>query len=378
MKVNIYDVAKRSGLSVVTVSRVINNVQTVRKKNREKVLQAMKELNYSPHSAARTLARGKTGVIGLILTALRDSVFEEIVREINEQLENHGYFLAISIDGAVRREPENRTNYLIQPDRVDGIILLSSLKEREYVQELKAKNIPFVLIDHHDPDTEAVMVQVDNYAGGYMAARHLLEKGHREIGLICGPEHLLSAQERRQGFEQALADAGLSPAVVAQVEFDTRVGFHTAQEWIAAGHRITALSAGDDFLALGAMQAYQAAGYRIPEDIAIIGYDDQDFASKIHPSLTTVRQPVELMGREAVKQLLAMLEKDAQEKNVRENDAQEKDVRENDTQEKDVLEKDVLEMDAQDADLAEGDAKQKSIRKQLIQLRPELIIRNST
>lgn len=373
MKVNIYDVAKRSGLSVVTVSRVINNVQTVRKKNREKVLQAMKELNYSPHSAARTLARGKTGVIGLILTALRDSVFEEIVREINEQLENHGYFLAISIDGAVRREPENRTNYLIQPDRVDGIILLSSLKEREYVQELKAKNIPFVLIDHHDPDTEAVMVQVDNYAGGYMAARHLLEKGHREIGLICGPEHLLSAQERRQGFEQALADAGLSPAVVAQVEFDTRVGFHTAQEWIAAGHRITALSAGDDFLALGAMQAYQAAGYRIPEDIAIIGYDDQDFASKIHPSLTTVRQPVEQMGREAVKQLLAMLEKDAQEKNVRENDAQEKDV-----QEKDAQEKDVLEMDAQDADLAEGDAKQKSIRKQLIQLRPELIIRNST
>lgn len=346
MKVNIYDVAKKSGLSVVTVSRVINNVPTVRKNNREKVLQAMRELNYSPHSAARTLASGKTGVIGLILTTLRDSVFEEIVREINEQLENHGYFLAISIDGVNRSESENRMNYLIQADRVDGIILLSSLKEREYVQELRAKNIPFVLIDNHVPDTEAVMVQVDNYAGGYMAARHLLDLGHRQIGLICGPEHLLSARQRRQGFEQALADAGLSAAAFAQVVFDTRAGFCTAQEWIAAGHRITALSAADDFLALGAMQAYQAAGYRIPEDIAIIGYDDQDFACKIHPSLTTVRQPVEQLGREAVKRLLAMLDGEYGQKTVS----------------------------------SEEDAEQlrKMSLSELIKLKPELIVRNST
>jgi len=307
MKANIYDVAKKSGLSVVTVSRVLNNAPSVREKNRQKVLQAMKELNYLPHSAARSLALGRTGVIGLILGTLQDSVFEGIVKEVNDQLEERGFFLALSIDDYRKRRREGGTNYLFQKDRVDGVILLSSMLEDAYVRELKAKGIPFVLIDNHNPESEATMVQVDNYEGGYLAGRHLLELGHRQIGYIYGPERMLSARERKDGFLKALADEGVEPTAATRGGFAIKDGYRAAKEWIASGVKLTAVAAADDFMALGAMQAYQDAGLRVPQDISVIGYDDQDFAGEIHPSLTTVKQPTSELGREAVKRLIAII-----------------------------------------------------------------------
>lgn len=290
----------------MTVSRVINNAPSVRENNRQKVLQAMKELNYIPNSAARSLARGKTGTIGLILTTLQDSVFEGIVREVNEELEYLGYFLALSIVPSTGKGDQS-SNYLFQRDRVDGVILLSSSHEAVYVKELRAKGIPYVLIDNHDLASQATMIQVDNYQGGYMAAQHLLHLGHTRIGYIYGPEHLLSARERRQGFEQALADNEVEPVIACKAQFDMRDGFRIAQDWIERGIELTAISAADDFLAWGVIQAYQDAGFKVPQDLSVIGYDDQDFASKTHPSLTTVQQPTDSMGKEAVKRLLTML-----------------------------------------------------------------------
>ncbi|TCZ77705.1 LacI family transcriptional regulator [Paenibacillus albiflavus] len=310
MSVSIYDVAKRSGLSVVTVSRVINQASSVRESNRQKVLQAMKELNYRPNSAARSLARGKTGTIGLVLATLQDSVFEGIVREVNEQLEELGYFLALSIDHSFNSKLNRVSNYLFQKDRVDGIILLSSIHEVEYIQELRSKKIPFVLIDNHDLSVKATMIRVDNYAGGALAAQHLLDLGHRDIGLIYGPQHLLSARERKQGFEQVLADNGITPVISTEAEFEIGDGFRVAQNWIKQGVHLTAIATADDFMAWGVIQAYHEAGLRVPHDMSVIGYDDQDFACDVHPSLTTVRQPTESIGREAVKRLAAMLNQD--------------------------------------------------------------------
>lgn len=292
---------------MVTVSRVINHATTVRESNRLKVLQAMKELNYIPNSAARSLARGKTGTIGMILATLQDSVFEGIVREVNKQLEELGYFLALSIDDPAKNKTDRPSNYLLQKDRVDGIILLSSIHESDYIQELKSKGIPFVVVDSHDLSSEALMIQVDNYEGGYLAAQHLFDLGHRQIGLIYGPSHLLSARERRLGFEQALADNGIEPIIAERAEFDMREGFQIAKDWIKRDIRLTAIAAADDFLAWGVIQAYQDSGFRIPQDLSVIGYDDQDFAGKVHPSLTTVRQPTEDLGKEAVKRLLTLL-----------------------------------------------------------------------
>ncbi|WP_152394486.1 LacI family DNA-binding transcriptional regulator [Paenibacillus guangzhouensis] len=306
-KVSILDVVAKSGVSLATVSKVLNNVPSVRDSNRQKVLQAIKELDYRPNSAARSLARGSTGVIGLTLITLQDTVFETIVQSVNECLEEQGYFLALSIFNPTKKDAREH-NILFQEDRVDGIIVLSPLNEENDITELKRKGIPFVIIDNHVENSRALTVNVDNTKGGYDAARHLLELGHTKIAHLSGPEHFLSVRQRRQGFEQALQEAGLTPLVISNTTFGIRTGFEAAQAWIAQGLIPTAVFAGDDGLALGVMEAFQSAGYRVPQDISVIGYDDQAFASEIHPRLTTVRQPGEQMGQQAARLLLKLIQ----------------------------------------------------------------------
>ncbi len=208
MKVSIFDVAKKSGLSVVTVSRVLNGAETVREKNRQKVLDAIKELDYRPNAAARSLARGKTGIVGLIVTTLQDSFFDAVVKELNEVLALHGYFLAVSVSTGIGSD---EAHYLIQEDRVDGLILLSPMEEDNYIVELKRRNIPYVLIDNQKPENDAFSVTIDNYKGGYDAAKHLIDLGHTRIAHLSGQEMFRSTKERRSGFLQALEEKGIRP-----------------------------------------------------------------------------------------------------------------------------------------------------------------------
>ncbi|NQX67304.1 LacI family DNA-binding transcriptional regulator [Paenibacillus alba] len=308
-KVSILDVVEKSGVSLVTVSRVLNNVGTVRESNRQKVLQAIKDLDYRPNSAARSLARGSTGLIGLTLETLKDTVFDGIVHTVNQSLEESGYFLALSIFSRTEGDPDQKTNFLFQEDRVDGIIVLSLLDEENYVMELKRKKIPFVIIDNHVANSRALTVNVDNYIGGLEATKHLIELGHTRIAHVSGPDHFLSVRERKRGYEKALSDAGLSPLIVTHTEsFGIRSGFDVAKAWMQSGIIPTAVFAGDDGLALGVMEAFQSEGYKIPDDLSVIGYDDQVFAAEIHPRLTTIRQPMEQMGQHAVRLLLKLIQ----------------------------------------------------------------------
>lgn len=305
MKVSIFDVAKRAGLSVVTVSRVLNRVPSVREKNREKVLQAMKELDYQPNAAARSLAMGKTGIIGLTLTTLNDSVFDAIVKEIGDRLAERGYFLALSIAGD-DDEPFHRS--LFQEDRVDGVILLSPTREDEYVMELKRKKIPFVLLDNQLRGSPAPSVIVDNFRGGYEAARHLIDLGHTRIAHIAGPDVFLSSTERERGFRAALEKAGLEPFAIERGSFEISSGYAIARRWIEEERLPTAVFAADDHLALGVVDAMKGEGIRVPEELSIVGFDDQVMASQFRPGLTTVRQPAERIGSSGVDLLLKWID----------------------------------------------------------------------
>lgn len=304
MKVSIFDVAKKAGLSVVTVSRVLNQSPSVREKNREKVLQAMKELDYQPNAAARSLAKGKTGIIGLTLTTLNDSVFDAVVKEIGDRLAERGYFLTLSIAGY--EEPFHRA--LFQEDRVDGVILLSPTREDEYVMELKKKKIPFVLLDNQLRGSPAPSVIVDNYKGGYEAAKHLIGLGHTRIAHIAGPEWFLSSTERERGFRDALAEAGLEPFAVERASFEIPAGYAIARRWIDEGRLPSAVFAADDYIALGVADALKNEGLRVPRDLSIVGFDDQNVASGFRPMLTTIRQPAELIGRHGVELLLKWID----------------------------------------------------------------------
>lgn len=299
---NIHDVAKKSGLSVVTVSRVLNNSPSVREVNRQKVLKAIEELNYQPNSAARSLVRGKTGVIGMSITNFNDSFYDRVIRVVNRKLAEQGYFLALSI-----AENEVEDNFLFQKDRVDGIILLSPLRENEYVVELKRKNIPFVLLDNQFQHEDVPSVVVDNYQGGYEATKHLIDLGHTQIAHIGGPSVFLSVEERKRGYVQALSEAGLTPFGMEFCGFTVSSGYEVAKRWIREDKLPTAIFSGDDFIALGVVQALREEGILVPHDISVVGFDDQQFVGEFFPRLTTVRQPEAQMGSIGVDLLLKLI-----------------------------------------------------------------------
>lgn len=305
MKVSIFDVAKKAGLSVVTVSRVLNNATTVREKNRLKVLQAMKDLDYRPNAAARSLAKGKTGVIGLIITTLQDSFLDSIVQHASRQLKEHGYYLALSVANYPLEEGYGLE--LIQEDRVDGVLILSAVYEDMYVMELKKRKIPFVLIDSQSMHPPATSVQVDNYKGGYEATQHLITMGHSRVAHMRGPNFFLSAAERERGYRDAMHEAGLETMVIGTGEFSIPTGYTLMKEWLSEHEIPEALFAADDFMAIGAINALQEAGYRVPEDVSIVGYDDQVLATQLRPYLTTVKQPSERIACGAVDMLIKQI-----------------------------------------------------------------------
>ncbi|MDQ6419597.1 LacI family DNA-binding transcriptional regulator [Paenibacillus sp. LHD-117] len=306
MKVSIFDVARKSGLSVVTVSRVLNNSSSVRQKNRDKVLQAMKELDYHPNAAARSLARGKTGIIGLTLTTLHDSFFDAVVHEINGRLADHGYYLALSVS---KSYADTIHRPLFEEDRVDGVILLSlpPADEGKFINDLTKKNIPFIMIDNSNRNPAVTSIIVDNFRGGYEATKHLIDLGHTEIAHIAGPADYLSSRERERGYRKALEDAGLQPYAVERGPFEIPFGYQVTMNWIAAGKLPPAIFAADDYIAIGVMDACMNEGIRIPRDVSIVGFDDQVLASEFRPMLTTMRQPADRIAAMGVDLLLAAI-----------------------------------------------------------------------
>ena len=307
MKANIYDVVKKSGLSVVTVSRVINNASSVRKYYRDKVLKAMEELGYDPNFAARSLAKGKTGIIGLVLPVFKDEFFNAVVEEINTSLNESGYFLAMSLEE--RNGNAQVSNYLFQEKRVDGIILLSPRFEDEYIIELMKKKIPFVLLDNQKIQSAASSVLIDNYKGGYRVTQHLIGLGHKKIAFISGSDLYLSNRERKRGYEEALKDAGIQPFAIDGDQFDATVGSKVTAKWLDSGHVPTAIFAADDNIMLGAYDAIRERGLDVPTDISLIGYDDDPLSSKLHPYFSTVKQPATEMGKKAVEILVQLIDK---------------------------------------------------------------------
>lgn len=302
MKVTIEDVVKKSGLSYVTVSRVISNSPNVRESNRRKVLDAIEELGYIPSAAARTLATGRTYVIAMFISNLGDDFINSIVKEVNEQLLNKGYLLTLSICD----EDNNHVNTaFLSQNRVDGAILLVPNREKYFIDIFKAKKIPFVVIDNQTMNEGITSVLADNIAGGYMAVKHLMGLGHTKIGLIGAAAGSLSSMERQLGAYKALSEESLQPYVAENGEYDQPTGYHAIMKWNAAGTLPSAVFAFDDHIAAGAINAVKDLGLKVPKDISVCGYDDSLLANHYTPRITSVRQPVKEMAQSAVEQLLS-------------------------------------------------------------------------
>lgn len=305
MRSTIEDVVKKSGLSYVTVSRVIGNSPHVREENRKKVLEAIDALGYVPNAAARSLVTGKTNVVALLIADLGDDFFDSIVKSVNEHLLKNGYLLALTICHGC--EENFRTSFLSQ-HRVDGVILMAPNHERYYIDILKEHKVPFVVLDNQTIDADTPAILADNIIGGYIAANHLLGLGHTRIGFIGADPHGLATLERQLGAGKALGEAGLEPMAIAYGGYDQQTGYRVCMEWYHSGKMPSAIFAFDDNIALGVINAAKDAGLRVPEDVSVCGYDDSNLGRGFTPSMTSVGQPVSEMAESAVMQLLSMIE----------------------------------------------------------------------
>lgn len=308
MTVTIYDVAERAGVGIGTVSRVLNNSPHVRESTRQRILQVIEELDYHPNPMARGLGLKKTGTVGIVVPFFLRPFFVEVLRGVDGELIRHDYNL-ILYNVEQKTIKDRYLHKLPMRHRVDGLLLISLWLEDADVRSLKQARLPVVLVDSQHPGFSSVTV--DNVSGARMAVSHLIEQGHERIGLISGrlddPFGFPTSRERFAGYQQTLQDHGL-----AFREEYHQIGDFTAQSGRECMERLldvdpppTAIFATSDTQALGALRAIHESGRQVPDDVALVGYDDIEASE--YMGLSTVRQPMFQMGQEGVRLLLAQL-----------------------------------------------------------------------
>ena len=301
-----------AGVSIATVSRVINGNYVVSDELQARVQKAMDELNYQPNAVARGLRRQETLAIGVLIPKLNDSFFSTFAYAVEKTLfDNHYRSLFCSTEEAVEKETVYINSLLQQ--RVDGVIMFPREHSRESVERLLNERVPVVLVERELPDLPVHHVMVTNYEGGYTAIKHLVELGHREIGVFSSYTDRLPMRHRFRGALDALDDAGIAPESRYILAIDTdesrfEIGYRSAKMLLSKPSRPTAIFALTDEIAIGALHAITELGLKVPDDLSVIGYDNISLASHVIPSLTTVAQPIAQAGETAARMLLRKLQ----------------------------------------------------------------------
>lgn len=303
--------AARAGVGRGTASRVINGSDQVSQAAREAVLRAVRELGYVPNSAARALVRRRTDTVALVVAVDEERVFWEepyfsaIVRGATAGLAAEGVQLLLAISQS--QQDRDRLTEFLKARHVDGV-LLSSLRGSDPLPgELERSGIPTVLVGRPTGYVADWSVDVDNVAGARLAVRHLVERGRRRIATITGPLDIQAGVDRRTGYREVLQESGLDPLAEVQGDFTRASGVAAMRELLERCPQLDGLFAASDSMAAGALHALRQSGRRVPDDVAVVGFDDSPVAVDADPPLTTVRQPLEDMGREMARLLITRL-----------------------------------------------------------------------
>lgn len=308
MPASLTDVAKAAGVSIATASRILTGSDyPVADQTRQKVLEASAALGYRPNLIARSLRREQTLTIGIIVENFLSPFIPPIIRGIQERLRQQDYF-SIVLDSNWDPVVETQAIERLGMRQIDGIIFVESyLRSSEEVAALIDKPHLFVHRLFNSLGTNSIAP--DDRAGARSAVRHLLALGHRRIAFINGLEGWDAAINRLAGYTEELAawEVVPDPALIRQGDWQVQSGYVAAQELFWVDERPTAVFAANDLMALGVIYAAQEAGLRVPEDLAIVGYDDRDFAGFVRPALTTVQMPCEQMGHVAAESLLRLI-----------------------------------------------------------------------
>jgi LacI family transcriptional regulator len=304
----IFDVARVSGVSYSTVSRVVNGHANVKAETRARVQAAMTELGYVAHVMARALASGRTQTIGLLARGIDNPFFTAVIKGVDQEVSQADYDLLLCTTHS-RNEQEGEYVARLSHGMVDGLLIVVPTALPDYVSLLRASHYPFVLIDHDSDAPGCTMVNAANRAGTREGIDYLISLGHRRIGFITGRPDVGAAIQRLEGYRDSLRAAGLreEEALVVSGDFMEDRGYAAALELLALRHPPTAIFASSDTAAFGVLSAARDAGLRVPGDLSVLGFDDIVEAAWFGAGLSTVRQPLREMGRVAVQRLIALL-----------------------------------------------------------------------
>lgn len=305
--VTIQDIADRAKVSISTVSRVLRGSAPVTEQKRVAVLKAVRELDYQPNFFAQGLASGESKTIGVVTQDIDSQVYNRIMWAVLETLRENKYSTLFA-DGSWQAEREERAIQVFIGRRVDGLIIIGGATPHARVREL-AERLPLIVVGRAVPGLEANCLHIDNRQAARDATRYLIDAGHRQIAHITGLLSHSDAVQRLEGYKQALVDHGIEvdEELIIEGDFSESSGMMAAEMLMGRGRTFSAIFSGNDQTALGARLALERRGLRVPEDVSLVGFDDQPLAAFMTPPLTTVRQPAVRMGRGAARAVLALI-----------------------------------------------------------------------
>ena len=305
--VTIRDVAKVAGVSTGTVSNVLNRPDIVAEATRRRVLDAVESTGFIRNTQAHQLRGGRSHTVGVVVLDVANPFFTEMFRGAERRLQSEGYVLMLaSTDGSAEREAN--VVRAMEEHRVEGVLITPAAAEVGVLTGLRTRGVPTVLLDRKATSDEFCSVTVDDVRGGELAARHLFETGHRDLAFINGPTSVRQCRDRRQGVRKAVRSVSKTKKVeVTEVSvgaLTVRNGEEVVERILAMSPRPTAVMCANDLLALGVLRGLASRGVRVPDDLAVTGYDDLIFGSMLSPALTSVRQPAYELGVAAAELLL--------------------------------------------------------------------------
>jgi DNA-binding LacI/PurR family transcriptional regulator len=315
------DVARVGGVSLGTVSNVLNDLPTVTEKNKKKVLDAIRQLNYSPNFTARALKTRRSRCVGLIIPDINNPFYAEFARGVEDGVQAMGYNLFLCNSDRDSAKERSYMDTLLEK-MVDGLILFKTHLPLEEISYFNAR-YSIVLVDSFsvDRDIACDIIKVDDYNGVMKALEYLWNFQHRRIAMIAGTRDSLSSVDRVRSYNDFFAAKGhsISKACIEYGNYDWHSGYECTKKFLGSVNPPTAIMAANDLMAIGAMKAIQEQGLDVPADVSVMGYDDIDIASLCTPALTTVRQPKYEMGKRSVQALLDRIETRKTEKNPEPN-----------------------------------------------------------
>jgi LacI family transcriptional regulator len=301
------EVAQEAGVSLMTVSRVINHKQDVNPGTRQRVLEVIQRLGYRPSGIARSLATRRTATLGLVVPDIANPFFSSVARGVEHMAYAEGYNVLLC---NAEEDPEREWEVLLslEAKQVDGVVLCSSRLDNARLKTILGRQ-PAVVLVNRRLEGGVDHVILDDEAGGSLATRHLLSRGHRGIGFLAGPDASYSARQREAGYRGALASAGieLRPEWIQPCAPTVEGGQAGAAQILQTRPELTALFCYNDLVAVGALQAATGLGRRVPQDLAVVGFDDILLAGLVTPALTTCRAPLYELGGQAARALLARI-----------------------------------------------------------------------